>query len=192
VSEAFEYRIVPLTLAHWASFERLFGPNGACGGCWCMWWRLTRKDFQAGHGEANRHAYKTIVRQGPAPGLLAYKGQEAVGWCQVCPRADLPVLDRSPLLKPVDAQPVWSLSCFYIRPDFRHVGLMDALIEAAKAHARERGAAILEAYPWDVRQQKSPSTIFTGTASTFVRHGFKAVARRVARRPVMRCALGPP
>ena len=154
-----------------------------------MWWRQTRREFESKHGDANRRAYKAIVREGPPPGLLAYREGAPVGWCQVCPRADLPVLDRSPLLKRVDDAPVWSLSCFYIAPGHRRAGLSGVLIEAAKDHARRWGAETLEAYPWDARQKKSSSTIFTGAASTFARHGFTTVARRVARRPIMRCDL---
>lgn len=184
-----DYRVAALTPVRWKDLEELFGPNGACGGCWCMWWRQTRREFEAKHGDANRRAYKAIVRKGPPPGLIAYHGVEPIGWCQVCPRADLPVLNRSPLLKPVDDAPVWSLSCFYINPSHRRHGLTGVLIEAAKDYARREGAAILEAYPWDVRQKKSASTIFTGAASTFARHGFATVARRVARRPIMRCDL---
>ena len=154
-----------------------------------MWWRQTRKDFEANHGNANRRAYKAIVRAGPPPGLLAYDRSGPVAWCQLCPRADLPVLARSPLLKPIDEEPVWSLSCFYIRPKNRRQGLTGVLIDAAKDHARRHGATILEAYPWDAQQKKSSSTVFTGAASTFKRHGFTVAERRATRRPVMRCDL---
>ena len=184
-----KFDVAALTAARWGDFEALFGPNGACGGCWCMWWRMTRKSFEAQHGEANRRAYKAIVRAGPPPGLLAYDRAAPVGWCQVCPRTDLPVLGRSPLLKPLDDLPVWSLSCFYIKPSHRGMGLNGVLIEAAKDFARRGGAEILEAYPWDARQKKSQGTIFTGAASTFARHGFTTAARRAPRRPVMRCKL---
>ena len=187
-----DYPVAALTPTRWADFEALFGPNGACGGCWCMWWRQTRREFESKHGDANRRAYKAIVRAGPPPGLIAYHEGRPVGWCQVCPRADLPVLDRSPLLKRVDEAPVWSLSCFYIKPGHRRAGLSGVLIEAAKDHARRWGAEILEAYPWDARQKKSSGTIFTGVASTFQRHGFTTAARRAARRPVMRCDLTAP
>jgi GNAT superfamily N-acetyltransferase len=184
-----DIHIAALTPARWGDFEELFGPNGACGGCWCMWWRQTRREFEANHGDANRRAFKAIVRRGPPPGLIAYVEGRPVGWCQVCPRDDLPVLNRSPLLKRVDETPVWSVSCFFIKAGFRRHGLTGHLIDAAKDHARHMGASVLEAYPWDARQKKSSSTVFTGAASTFARHGFKVVARRVTRRPIVRCDL---
>ena len=183
------FEIKPLTPELWPDFEQLFGPNRACAGCWCMWWRLRRRDFDAHSGAGKRRAYKAIVAEGPPPGLLAYADGAAVGWCQVTRRDDLPVLDRSHLLKRVDDQPVWSLSCFFVERGWRGRGLTTALTEAAKVYARERGARLLEAYPWDTVERKPGSTIFTGQASVFSRCGFDEVARRVPHRPVMRCRL---
>ena len=182
-------RIEPLTPERWPDFERLFGPNGACAGCWCMWWRLTRKAFDAGAGEPNRAAFRAVVEAGPPPGLLAYVEGKPVGWCQVTPRTALPTLDRSRLLKPIDDRPVWSLSCFFISAGYRRRGLNAALIEAAKDYARRSSAALLEAYPWQTAEKKASSTIYTGQASTFLRLGFFEVARRAPHRPIMRCDL---
>ncbi|RMD63390.1 MAG: GNAT family N-acetyltransferase [Alphaproteobacteria bacterium] len=184
-----DVHVAPLTPARWADLEALFGPGGACGGCWCMWWRRTRREFEAAKGDGNRRAFKAVVRAGPPPGLIAYRGGAPAGWCQVTPREVLPGLDRSPLLRRVDDVPVWAISCFFVKADHRGYGLTGALIAAAKAFARDNGAKVLEAYPWDARVRKSPSTIFTGWAATFARHGFRVVARRVSRRPIMRCAL---
>ena len=119
MADAVPTRILPLTPERWPDFERLFGPNGACAGCWCMWWRLRRKDFDARAGQGNRHAFREIVEVGSPPGLMAYTSAEPVGWCQVTPRADLPTLDRSRILYPVDGQPVWSLSCFFVKAGHR-------------------------------------------------------------------------
>jgi GNAT superfamily N-acetyltransferase len=112
-----------------------------------------------------------------------------VAWCQVTPRAALPTLDRSRLLKPVDDRPVWSISCFFIKAGYRRRGLTARLIEAAKDHARRFGAAVLEAYPWDTAEKKASSTIYTGRVSTFGRLGFEEVARRAPHRPVVRLDL---
>ena len=43
----------PLVPERLPDLERLFGPRGACAGCWCMWWKTTRKEFEAGKGEGN-------------------------------------------------------------------------------------------------------------------------------------------
>ncbi|MEM3726025.1 MAG: hypothetical protein QXK98_04075 [Candidatus Bathyarchaeia archaeon] len=96
----------PLTTARWADLEKLFGKNGACGGCWCMWWKLKRSDFLRQRGEGNRRALKSIVDSGVVPGILAYADGEPVGWCAVAPREAYPTLERSRVLKRVDDKQV--------------------------------------------------------------------------------------
>jgi GNAT superfamily N-acetyltransferase len=116
--------------------------------------------------------------------LLAFRGDLCVGWCQLTPRGDLPWLDRTWRLKRVDDQPVWSLSCFYIRKGWRKKGVTCALIAAALDVARKAGAPALEAYPLDA--DLTPSASHTGYVSTFKRAGFKIIARHVPPRPIMR------
>ena len=181
--------IDPLTPDRWPDFETLFGPNGACAGCWCMWWRLKRRDFEARAGAANKAAFRAVVEAGPPPGLIAWCDGQPVGWCQVTPRDHLPVLDRSRNLKRVDDVPVWSLSCFFVKAGQRRAGLTERLIAAAIDFARDQGATVLEAYPWDTAEKKSTATIFTGVASTLIRAGFTEAARRVPHRPILRYDL---
>ena len=107
--------IKPLTLSNWDDFEVLFGPKGAYAGCWCMWWRLSRKEFEKGQGEINKKAMKSIVQSGQIPGLIAYHEGEPCGWCSVAPREHYGSLERSRVLKRIDDQKVWSLVCFFIK-----------------------------------------------------------------------------
>jgi GNAT superfamily N-acetyltransferase len=181
----------PVTAANWADFEALFGPKGAMAGCWCMWWRVKRKDWEANQYEGNRAAMKAIVDGGSVPGLLAYDGQQAVGWVSVAPREDFPVLQRSPVLKPVDDQPVWSVVCFYVQPDRRGRGVNRALLDAAVDYAREQGATLVEGYPYDPggRDDLSNVSIFTGLLSIFEAAGFREVARRSEKKPIVRLDL---
>ncbi len=177
----------PLTPDHWPDLEALFGPRGAVGGCWCMWWRITRKEFEAGQGEANRAAFRQIVARGDVPGILAYHEGKPVGWCAVQPREAYPVLQRSPTLKPVDEQPVWSITCFFVAKPYRCSRLTAALIRAAVNHAARHGARIVEGYPVEPRSEDAPDLyVFTGFASTFREAGFVEVARRSPTRPIMR------
>jgi GNAT superfamily N-acetyltransferase len=176
----------PLTPERWGDFVDLFGANGACGGCWCMWWRAHRPDFLKGRGAGNKQALKRIVDRGPPPGVLAYVDGKAVGWCAVAPRSEKPVLDNSRLAKRVDDKDVWSISCFFTRAGYRGRGLSKTLIEAALKLAKKQGAKLVEAYPWDTTEKKSTTTIYTGIASTFAALGFETVARRAPHRPVMR------
>jgi GNAT superfamily N-acetyltransferase len=150
-----------------------------------MYWRLG-PGYRERPREKNRAALRTLVKRGPPPGLLAFDGDVAVGWCQLTPRAALPWLDRARLLQRVDDAPVWSLSCFYVRRGYRRRGVTSALIAAALKIAKQAKAPALEAYPVDTHAPKSTSNHYTGTASTFARAGFKTVARRAPHRPIMR------
>jgi GNAT superfamily N-acetyltransferase len=181
--------IHPLTPDRWPALEDLFGPVGACAGCWCMYWRIGSA-YRRRSRDQNRAAFRDIVRQGPPPGLLAFDGDRAVGWCQLTPRAALPVLERSWRLARVDDAPVWAISCFYVRKGSRRRGVTAALVDAAIDAARRAGAPAVEAYPLDARFSRSASS--TGYASAFTRAGFTVVARYVAPRPIMRYDLTQP
>jgi len=180
----------PLTADRWPDLEKLFGQRGACGGCWCMWWRLTRAEFEKKKGPANRRAFRKIVRDGEEPGILAYAGDEPVGWCAIAPRQTYPSLERSRILKPVDEAPVWSITCFFIARPHRRRGVSVRLIEAAVKYARTRGAKIIEGYPVEPRRGSIPDAFaWTGVPAAFEKAGFKEVLRRSPTRPIMRRRL---
>lgn len=171
----------------WDDFEKLFGPRGATAGCWCMWWRIKRKDWEANQYEGNRAAIKGIIDSGTVPGLLAYHGDAPVGWVSVGPREDFPVLQRSPILKPVDDQPVWSIVCFVVHKDYKGQGMSGRLLQAAVDYASAQGATIVEGYPIAPKSVEVPDLYsFTGFLSTFQAAGFVEVARRSERKPIMR------
>jgi len=176
----------PLTPDRWPALEHLFGEKGACNGCWCMYWRIGAT-YRKLPREKNKEAFRRIVAAGPPPGLLAFEGDLAVGWCQLTPRDDLAWLDRNWRLKRLDQTPVWSISCLYVRIGYRRQGVTSALIAAAVDTARRAGAPAIEAYPLDA--DRSPSATGTGYASTFRRAGFKVVARHAAARPIVRLDL---
>lgn len=182
-----DLRFEPVTIDRWGDFEKLFGPRGAIGGCWCMWWRLTRSEFERQKGEGNRQAMQAIVLSNEVPGILAYAGEEPIGWCSIAPRPAFPVLARSPVLKPIDDEPVWSVVCFYIARAYRRQGVSLALLTAALGYARGQGAHIVEGYPIEPKKGSAPDIYaFTGMATTFRQAGFVEVARRSEHRPIMR------
>lgn len=189
MTQRVKHRIVPITPARFPDLERLFGPNGASCGCWCMWWRLPTARFRAGKGDGNRLALRRYVEAGHVPGLLAYDGRTAVGWIAVEPRASYPRLARSRNLAAVDDAPVWSITCFFVERKHRGLGVTRELIAAAAAHARAAGAVALEAYPYEPSPSAVDASLFTGVPSTFGAMGFVEVARRVPSRPIMRLAL---
>jgi GNAT superfamily N-acetyltransferase len=177
--------IRPLTPDLWPALEDLFDGKRNCGSCWCMYWRIGGA-YRNRPRQKNKAAFREVVKGGP-PGLLAFDGDVAVGWCQLTPRDALPWLDRAWRLKRVDDVPVWSLSCFYVRISHRRQGITSHLIAAALKAARHAQAPALEAYPLDA--DLTPSASWTGYASTFARAGFKTVVRRVPPRPIMRYDL---
>ena len=181
----------PLTAATWEDFERLFGERGAYGGCWCMCWRLTPGEFKAGKGPGNRQAMLDLARSDRPPGILAYDGDTAIGWCAIAPREEYSALGRSRILKPVDDRPVWSVSCFFIDRKYRRHGVSVPLLEAAVNLAKSQGAKIVEGYPVEPASDDYPSTYaWYGIARTFQRAGFEECARRSPTRPIMRRNLG--
>lgn len=181
----------PLTPERWTDLEKLFGKQGACGGCWCMWWRLKRSEFEKQKGEGTRRALKRIVESGEIPGLLAYANGQAVAWCSVAPRETYPVLERSRTLKRVDDKPVWSIVCFFVAKPFRRKGITGKLLGAAIEYVRKQGGKIVEGYPVEPKKEKIPDTFaYTGLAPTFLKAGFVEVLRRSEKRPIMRYVIG--
>ncbi len=190
MSEALPLAIRPLTPGRWEDFEKLFAPRGACGGCWCMFWKLPNKDFQALAYEGTKAAQKAIVESGHVPGLLAYAGGEAVGWVAVEPRAAYSRLARSRVLAPIDEQHVWSITCFFTRRDYRGKGVTVALLKACVEHVRKHGGKIVEGYPIEPKAGKMPAAfVYTGLASAFRQAGFREVERRSETRPIFRFVI---
>lgn len=177
----------PVTPERWQDLEKLFGERGACGGCWCMWWRLPRAQFTRQKGDLNRTALKKIVQSGTVPGLLAYADDEPIAWCSIGPRESFPSLERSRILKRVDDQPVWSVVCFFVAKPFRRQGVTLELLKAGVEYAKKHGARIIEGYPVEPKKETMPGVFaWTGMASTFRKAGFIEVARRSETRPIMR------
>ncbi|HOX26082.1 MAG TPA: GNAT family N-acetyltransferase [Candidatus Krumholzibacteria bacterium] len=190
MSAAFRWH--PATADRWADLAALFGERGACGGCWCMAWRLPRKDWEAGKGDRNRRALQKIVRAGAEPGILGYVGDEPVAWCAIAPRTDYVHLARSRVLKPIDDAPVWSVSCLFVKKAFRRQGLSVAMLRAAVEFAAARGATIVEGYPVEATMERTPDPfVWTGLPSAFLAAGFVEAARRSPTRPIMRRTCAP-
>jgi len=182
----------PATPSRWPDVERLFGERGACGGCWCMVWRLPRGRWESGKGAGNRRAFRKLILDGPAPGVLAYLDREPIGWCAVAPREAYGSLARSRVLQPVDDRPVWSVSCLFVLKTYRRRGVSARLLRAAAEYAARRGARIVEGYPIEPTMERTPDAfIWTGLPSAFKRAGFKEVARRSRTRPIMRRNVRP-
>jgi GNAT superfamily N-acetyltransferase len=183
----------PLTPDRWSDFKKLFGPRGAYGGCWCMWWRTTRSQFEKQGNDGNRQAMKDIVDSGQVPGIIAYADGQPVGWCSVAPREHYASLNRSPVLKRLDDKPVWSIVCFYVAKEQRGTGLITKLIRGAVDYVRQQGGQIVEAYPTQPRGgQLPPVSSFMGIPSVFEDAGFVECARPSQSKVIMRYYLEEP
>ena len=182
---AADFTIAPLTAEHWPALEGLFGPSGASNGCWCMYWRLGPR-YRDRPREQNKSDLRHLADSDQPPGLLAFDGGTAIGWCELAPRSELGWLAHARFLQPVDDLAVWSVPCFYVRRTHRGRGVMGALIDAAVRTAASAAAPALEAYPVDTTAHNHTGNLFPGVASAFAQHGFEVVARRRPDRPLMR------
>ncbi len=180
-------KFYPATSSSWPDIEELFGERGACGGCWCMYWRLPRKEWTAGKGAKNKRAFEQIVNSGDRPGILAYAGKEVVGWCAIAPREQYPRLARSRVIKPIDETPVWSITCLFVKKVYRRQHISVELLKEAVQFAARQGAKIIEGYPTEPTMEKTPDPfIYMGVPSAFKTAGFKEVLRRSKSRAIMR------
>ncbi len=193
---AFEYvsppsmEFYPLNGNRWSDFEELFGERGACGGCWCMWWRVTRREFEKQQGQGNREAMKAIVNSGEVPGILAYSDGKAIAWCSVAPRENYSSLNRSPVLKRLDDTPIWSIVCFFVAKSHRNRGITQELIRAAVEYVRSKGGNVIEAYPTQPKSsQLSPFSSYMGVPSMFEKLGFVECARPSKSKVIMRYSI---
>lgn len=186
-NEKLNIKIYSLDSERWEDFELLFGPRGACGGCWCMSWRLKKSEFEFGKGEPNKYSMKDIVYKGKPAGVLAYIDGKPIAWCAVAPREVYKRLESSRVLKPIDDKPVWSITCLFIDKAFRRKGISTEVIRGAVEYAKENGADIVEAYPVVPYDSSVPDAfLWTGIPEAFIKAGFEETARRSRMKPIMR------
>jgi GNAT superfamily N-acetyltransferase len=191
--------IQPLTPERWPDLEAIFNAKGGsiARGCWCMYYRQTGAQWNeqpesSTRTEARRSALMKLVGQGPPPGLIAYRDGTPVGWVTLGPRSDFVRLAKSPVMKPVDDKPVWSIVCFVVPSQYRGQGVAHALLKGAITFARQNGAKLVEGYPIDKPGRSVDGFIWHGVKSMFDAAGFGEVARRKPQRPVMRLRLAKP
>lgn len=186
----------PLTSETWTDLEELFGlPGGSIvRSCWCMAYRRTGKPPGLGGppgsvGRTSKQAMCDLVNSGTVPGLIGYIDGAPAGWISLGPREEYLKLRRSPVMKPVDDTPVWSVVCSYVAKPYRGRGLQHRLLAAALEYARQSGARVLEAYPVDKAERSHDDFMFFGSRSLYERAGFREVVRRSPTRLVMRREL---
>lgn len=188
-----ELTIHPVTSERWADLERLFGPNGAYSGCWCMYWRLKSAEFDRATREERKAGLQALADSPRPPGILAYLADEPVAWVSIGPRESFGRLERSRTRPRVDDAAIWSIVCFFVAKPWRRQGLMASLLRGAVAYAARQGATIVEGYPVDPpagARVSGGTEGYVGFASAFRAAGFVEVLRPAERRPVMRYVIG--
>jgi GNAT superfamily N-acetyltransferase len=178
----------PVTAERWSDLIELFD-RPVVRSCFCMYYRKTGSG--TGAGKVNRAALKALVDGGTVPGIIGYEDGRPVAWVSLGPREDYGKLQRSPIMKPVDDRPVWSIVCFFVDSEARGRGLSERMLRAAVDFARSNGVRLLEAYPVDRDHPSHPDSMFFGAKTMYDRAGFREVARRKPTRPVVRKTLRP-
>ena len=179
-------RFDPLTSANWKQFEILMGEKGGCGNCWCMFFRLPYKVFQGNKPDGNKRMMKGLVNKSQPQGLIASLNKQPVGWIALAPREDYMKLEDSRVFKRIDAKPVWSITCFFIKKEFRRMGLSQQLIKGAVDFAKKKKIKTLEAYPAIPYNEKVPHAfLWVGVLSSFIKNGFKIVQHETFARQLL-------
>lgn len=180
-----------LSTKTWSDFEAVMGKNGGASGCWCMHWRLSIAEFMEQKGEGNKKSMKRLAQRKQPPGVVVYEKDEPVAWCSLGPRAEFSRLERSPLLKNIDDEPVCSIACILVEKKHRGSGLLPDILEAVCEYAAAAGYTTAEGYPIEPREGKraGADTAMTGIASGFLKAGFSEIARPRKDRPIMRREL---
>ena len=178
----------PLTKDNWGKFLQLFGNKGACGNCWCMYYRLKKQDYQEGkQDDGNKNAMKEIVWDNRPEGILGFYDGQPIAWCAFAPREDFLKLEKSRVHKRIDDQPIWSIPCFFIDKAFRRHGVSVELLKGVINYARKEGIKIIEAYPTTPTQEKLPDSFaWIGLYKSFERAGFTIVDQTSKNRPMVR------
>lgn len=190
-NSSIKFTVEPVTKNNWDLFVRLFGDKGACGNCWCMYYRLSNTDFKKGKiDDGNKKTMKKIILSGKPVGLLGLLDGEPVAWCAFAPREHFSRLEKSRVHKRIDDKEVWSIPCFFIHKNYRRSGISVLLLRGAIGFAKEQGIRIIEAYPAIPTQEKIPDSFaWIGLYKSFERAGFEIVDRTSKNRPMVRYYL---
>ena len=183
-----ELTIEPVTKRNWNMLVQLFGEKGACGNCWCMYFRLKKADFQQGKvNDGNKHALKEIIFNDRPAGLLAIYEEQPIAWCAFAPREEFIKLENSRVHKRIDDKRVWSIPCLFIDKHFRRLGISVELLKGVAMYAKTKGIQVIEAYPTIPTTETIPDSFaWIGIYKSFERAGFEIVDTTSKHRPMVR------
>jgi GNAT superfamily N-acetyltransferase len=177
-----QYRAVTReTLADLTAFS---GCHGKFQYCSCMRWRMRSTEYQKSTKQIRAEKLTKLVSAGTPVGILAYAGNEPIGWCSIAPRESYEALERYKALPRVDHASVWSVVCFFVDRRFRRRQVTRGLLKAGLDYARSQGARIIEGYPVE---PGSRLYTYMGSPATFRNAGFQDVTPKGQQRKIVRC-----
>ena len=178
----------PLTKTNWPKFVQLFGNKGACGNCWCMYYRLPKADFTEGKvEEGNKEAMQSLLMENKPTGIIAFYEGQPIAWCAFAPREDFIKHEKSRVHKRIDDLPVWYIPWFFIDKAFRRQGVSVELLKGVISYAKENNISIIEAYPTiPTTESIADSLAWIGLYKSFERAGVEIVDRTSKNRPMVR------
>ncbi len=193
-------RIVPASESSPDDLQTVFGPRGEAHSCQCQWVRLPAREYRAMPVEERRERFHEQAAggtpSGVPSGLVAYLGDDPVGWVAVEPRSAYRRLRTGRVVWPgrdenPDDDTVWAITCFVVRTGWRRRGISRELAAAAVEHARRHGARAVEGYPLelDPGREQQWGELFVGSPGVFAAAGMVEVSRPTPRRRVMRVEL---
>jgi len=185
----------PVTPDRFDDFADVINPRRRATHCWCLSHRLPASEIEELGGGSRERAMRHVCERQP-PGVVTYRDGTPVGWCSIGPRAAIPRLVSSRLMRPLDDVPVWSIICVVVRGGYRRQGVTGHLLHGAVDYAAEQGAPAVEAYPVDPPGRMDLTMAFVGTRAMFARAGFEvvgqtdAVASKLPRLVMRRSLVG--
>jgi GNAT superfamily N-acetyltransferase len=170
-------KFLPLIDERWEDLVVLFGKSGAFWGCWCMYWRLTNKEFNNMTAQERKEALLGIVQENKyVPGLIGYVDNVPAAWIGFGPRSEMGRLVNSRVIPKVDEKEVLSIVCFFVHKDYRGEQLTSQLLEAAIDYSIEENIPLLEAYPVNTDGDKiSLEGAHCGISSVFSKSNFEKI-----------------
>ena len=183
-------KLQPLTVNNWHLFEEVMGEKGGCGGCWCMYFRMPSTEFSKDKYEGHKKRMYDLVKAAKPTGLIATYNKRAVGWIAFAPREDYIRIENSRAFKRIDDKPVWSITCFFIKKEFRKMGLSEQMVKGIVDYARKKKIKTLEAYPAIPYSDKVPPPfLWVGILSAFTKNGFEVVQQNGKSRAMVRLCV---
>lgn len=176
----------------WDDVERVFGANGACGGCWCQAWRIAKgEQWLDVKGTVAKRRLHRGIKEKRTHGILAFSGNIPIGWCTFGPRDSFPRINRAPTLKCSDSSHVWSVPCFFVSRGYRDRGVATRMLHHALKVMKQLGTETVEGYPTKPGKDGRYISAFswTGTQSLFANAGFYVAGNRLGSKQRVRKIL---